>query len=158
MVELFTDKQEIEKMTYYTPYENKTYTSAKLNAQLNLVGRTHYVDEGTLKFHHSRVMKTVITHSGMILGIVTSDAANMDDTKRGFRAVIFDITGAVIYREELEGMHNSSAMAEKALWAQINKLDIKKVAKQAIERVQKESEYNIETIYKTLDKEQAQTA
>lgn len=74
----------------------------KYNAQRNLSGKTHYVDDDTLRFHKSRVLSAQAIHGGLLFRIITSDALDMHNTKRGFRAVVFDVFGTTIDRPKLE--------------------------------------------------------
>jgi len=74
----------------------------KLNAQRNLDGRTHYVENGTLGWHKARVLSCCTSHAGQLLTIIESVALDWDNTKRGFRYVTFDLFGTVISRVQLE--------------------------------------------------------
>lgn len=74
----------------------------KYNAQRNLRGKTHYVDDDTLRFHKSRVLSAQAIHGGLLFRIVCSDSLDMHNTKRGFRAVVFDVFGTTIDRPKLE--------------------------------------------------------
>jgi hypothetical protein len=74
----------------------------KYNAQRNLNGKTHYVDDDTLRFHKSRVLSSYHLRGGLLFRIITSDALDMHNAKRGFRAVVFDVFGTTIYRPKLE--------------------------------------------------------
>ncbi|KAH2035914.1 hypothetical protein KXW51_006159, partial [Aspergillus fumigatus] len=65
----------------------------KTNAQRNLCGRTHYVDDDNLRFHKSRVISARVVDNGLLFAIVTSDALDFENRKRGFRYVIFDVFG-----------------------------------------------------------------
>jgi len=85
----------------------------KSNAQRNLRGKTHYVDDETLRFHKSRVLSSVNMHDGLLFRIVTSDALDMHNTRRGFRAVVFDVFGTVIERPKLEDASSTKAQAFK---------------------------------------------
>jgi len=98
---------------------------AKFNAQRNLSGRTHYVDDDTLKWHKSRVLSARATDNGLLFAIVTSDALDMHNTKRGYRFVIFDLFGHVLERPDLENTFSSSRAAEKAMWKALNAIDAK---------------------------------
>jgi hypothetical protein len=73
-------------------------SDAKTNAQRNLSGRTHYVDDETLRYHHSRVISARTFANGQLFAIVTSDAKDYENKSRGFRYVIFDLFGTVIER------------------------------------------------------------
>jgi hypothetical protein len=105
-------------------YRNES-SYPKNNAQANLCGRTHYVDDGTLKFHHSRVLSSHVVDHGLLFAIVTSDALDMDNTKRGYRYVIFDIFGNVVGRTLLEDAYSTSRAATKAMWTMLNNIDAK---------------------------------
>lgn len=95
----------------------------KANAQRNLYGRTHYVDDDTLRFHKSRIMTSHTVDGGLLFAIVTSDALNYENTKRGFRFVIFDLFGTVIARTEIEAAFRTRAQATKAMWAALTEID-----------------------------------
>jgi hypothetical protein len=104
------------------------------NAQRNLCGRTHYVDSDTLRFHKSRVLSSRTTDNGLLFAIITSDALDMNNSRRGCRFVIFDIFGTVLARTDLEGAFRTSTQAEKAMWKALNAIDAKAVTLAAIER------------------------
>jgi hypothetical protein len=89
----------------------------KRNAQRNLSGRTHYVDEGTLRWHKSRVLSAASYQGGLLFGITTSegDAAGYKQGGREYRAVIFDVFGFVIDRTQLEQAYPTHKQAQKAL-------------------------------------------
>lgn len=95
-----------------------TYESGdpKYNAQRNLSGRTHYVDDDTLRWHKSRVLSSGIIGNawGLLFSITTSDALDMHNTSRGFRCVVFDVFGTTVYRPDLDSTHNTSKAAQKA--------------------------------------------
>ena len=114
-------------------YEDKS-DRAKWNAQQNLMGRTHYVDPETLSFHKSRILKTVITDNGLLLGLVESYAANYEDTDRRFRGVIFDIFGTVLFRPGLVDGSTTRRAAEKIMWKALNDLDAIALTLQAIDK------------------------
>jgi hypothetical protein len=114
-------------------YRNES-SYPKVNAQRNLQGRTHYVDDDTLRFHKSRVLSARCTDGGLLFAIVTSDAADMNNTRRVYRYVIFDVFGTVLDRPNLEDGFKSSARAEKAMWAAINAMDAAAITTAAIER------------------------
>lgn len=90
----------------------------KYNAQRNLSGLTHYVDDDTLRFHHSKVLRTYHAAGGLAFVIVHSDAADMHNTKRGFRVCVFDCFGNTLFRPELDAMKSSSKAALKAFEAE----------------------------------------
>ena len=70
----------------------------KLDAQANLLGRSYYVTDSTLKYHHSRICQTHVSHNGLIFGLVECVAKDWQNTERGYRSVVFDITGDVLNR------------------------------------------------------------
>lgn len=86
----------------------------KYNAQRNLSGRTHYVDDDTLKFHKSRVLESCSLWNGLLFRIVCSDALDMHNTRRGFRVVVFDVFGTTIYCPKLEEAMSSKQAAINA--------------------------------------------
>lgn len=83
----------------------------KTDAQRNLCGRTHYVDDDTLRWHKSRVISTARIADGLLFRVTTSDALDMDNTRRGFRCAVFDAFGTCVWRPELEA---SSKTSDKA--------------------------------------------
>lgn len=103
-----------------------------INAQRNLMGRTHYVDPDTLRFHRSRVISARHTDEGLLFAIVTSDSLDYQHTKRGFRFVIFDIFGTVLERTKLEEAYRTSERARTAMWAALNAIDAKTITLEAI--------------------------
>ena len=112
-------------------YRNES-SDPKYNAQRNLNGRTHYVDDDTLRFHKSRVLETHITDEGLLFALVESYAADPDNHKRLFRPVIFDVFGSVIERLKLDEGFASRKAATKAMWDALNKIDAKQVTLDAI--------------------------
>lgn len=100
------------------PLYVKLYThescNTKHNAQRNLAGRTHYVDDDMLRFHKSRITASDERANGLLFQITTSDALDMCNTKRGFRTTVFDVFGTVVYCLDLDEAKSTSAAAEKA--------------------------------------------
>ena len=96
------------------PFDYKS-SDPKYNAQRNLEGRTYYVDDDTLRFHHSRILSAHHFFDGLLFHIVESCSLDMNNTKRGFRAVVFDVFGTTISRPKLEECYSSSKAAWKAL-------------------------------------------
>jgi hypothetical protein len=96
----------------------------KTDAQLNLQGRTHYVDDDTLRYHRSRVLGRGTLADGALFYIITSDSLDFNHTKRGFRFVVFDVWGVVVGRDTLEDAHRTSDKARKALWAWYGAFDV----------------------------------
>lgn len=102
------------------PLHAKLFTSEscdpKYNAQRNLAGRTHYVEDDTLRWHKSRVLASGHQHEaqGLLFQITESVALDMHNTKRGTRCVVFDVFGTTVYHPSLEECHKGSTAAEKA--------------------------------------------
>jgi hypothetical protein len=117
-------------------YQNKS-SYPKPNAQENLIGRTHYVNDDTLRFHHSRILSSHVLFEGLLFAIITSDAMDYENKTRGFRYVIFDLFGTVIDRPKLEEMFKTRNQASKAMWAMVNTLDAKAITLAGIENAEK---------------------
>jgi hypothetical protein len=117
-------------------YQNKS-SYPKPNAQENLMGRTHYVDDATLRFHHSTILSTHVLYEGLLFAIITRDAADYENKTRKYRYVIFDLFGTVIDRPKLEDMFSTRNQASKAMWAMINTLDAKALTLAGIENAEK---------------------
>ena len=130
-------------------YKTESYTP-KWNAQSNLNGRTHYVDDDTLKFHKSRILSSRVVDQGLIFALIESCAANPDNMLRVFRYVIFDIFGTVIERPNLYGSFKSKKSAEKAMWASLNDIDAKKITLLAIERAEKNHALEMDRLRKDV--------
>ena len=120
-------------------YRNEL-SDPKANAQRNLDGRTHYVDEGKLRFHKSKVIFAKVAADGLLFAIVTSDAKDMKNTARGFRYVIFDVFGNVVERTpaavDLEWFR-TSAKALAGMYRALAEIDAKKVTREAMERARR---------------------
>ena len=72
------------------------YQNATSNAQENLMGRTHYVDPQTLRFHKSRILSGRPVSMSAFFLIMESCALDYQNTRRGFRAVLFDLAGETV--------------------------------------------------------------
>lgn len=115
-------------------YRNES-SYPKINAQRNLAGRTHYVDDDTLRRFYSCIVSARETHGGLLFAIVTSDAKDYENKARGFRYVIFDLFGSVVERNpgNIESLFFlTSTTATKAMWTALNALDTVKITRQAI--------------------------
>ena len=84
----------------------------RINAQLNLWGKTHYVTDSTLRYHHSRITYSQVLDGDHFL-ICEAYAVDMHNTKRRKRCVIFDKTGTVLYRPELDQGYSTTDIAVK---------------------------------------------
>lgn len=94
-------------------FESRSY-DAKRNAQQNLSGRTHYVDDDTLRYFAARILSSRDMMSGAFFRITESSAKNWEKTERGVRVVLFDVFGETVYRPDHDGMHRTREQAEKA--------------------------------------------
>ena len=103
-------------------FSQHSYT-AKTNAQRNLAGRTHYVDDATLRFFFARITLARDECDGLIFCLVESVAQDFQNRARGFRFVAFDLFGDV-----LDGTRNqyfsSTAAARKAGDAWLQTFDV----------------------------------
>jgi hypothetical protein len=106
----------------------------KRNAQRNLSGRTHYVDDDTLRFHKSRVLQDAISDGGLLFALVESYAVDYQNTRRLYRPVVFDIFGTILTKCDLEDGYKSSKAAGKAMWEELNAIDAKAHTLAAIEK------------------------
>ena len=97
-------------------FQQYTYKSRndKYNAQENLQGRSHYVDDATLRFHHSRINAAYPIANGLLFYLRESVALDPDNMKRGHRAVIFDLFGNVIYSPDLDDCFSTGEQARRA--------------------------------------------
>jgi hypothetical protein len=81
--------------TGHSRFERIEY-DAKAMAQRNLSGRTHYADDGTLRFFHARINHCQTAHHGLVLILVESVAKDPRNTSRETRFVAFDMWGEVL--------------------------------------------------------------
>jgi hypothetical protein len=116
----------------HTKLFSRESCDAKYDAQRNLSGRTHYVDDDTLRSFHSRVLSSSDQAGGLLFRITTSDSLDMHNTKRGTRCVVFDIFGTTVYHPDLENTFKSSAAALKACDAAMAEFDLVAHYRQAI--------------------------
>lgn len=105
-------------------YHSKCFSTARANAQVSLEGRTHYVDDNTLRFFNSRITLAQPSTFGLFYRITESVGRESYGGKRGFRTVLFDINGQVVYRPALEEMQSTSTKAEKVFYEWFQTFDI----------------------------------
>jgi len=103
------------------PYTDKS-SDSKRNAQENLKGRTHYAEDESLKFFKARIVSAHADQNGLFFKMVESIAVDYNNTRRGFRVVVFDLFGQVIYRPSLEDCASTQAAAV-VLWMKSEKID-----------------------------------
>lgn len=109
----------------------------KHNAQRNLEGRTHYVDDDSLRFHKSSIIATTATDSGLLFALVESYAVDYQNTRRAYRPVVFDIFGTVLSRVDLENGYKTAKAARKAMWEALNAIDAKAHTLEAINKAER---------------------
>lgn len=102
-------------------YSDKS-SDHKRNAQQNLQGRTHYAEDETLKFFKARIVSAHADNDGLFFKIVESVALDYDNTRRGFRVIVFDLFGQPIYRPTFDECTSTQAAAVK-LWMKSEKID-----------------------------------
>lgn len=93
-------------------FEDK-HSDPKYDAQRNLCGKTHFVDDETLRWHKSRVLGTSVLAGGLLFKLTTSDSLDWHNTKRGVRVHVFDCFGTHIVGPDLENAKATRAAAER---------------------------------------------
>lgn len=103
----------------------KERTGLPLNqAQRNLSGRTHYVDDSTLKGFGAKVHSVSIMDEGLVLGMLESLQKGFNAADgRVWRPVFFDVFGNVIYRPDIEESFDNQKEAMAEFWKQSNEID-----------------------------------
>lgn len=96
----------------------------KARAQDALSGRTHYVDDSTLRYFHSRIVSSGCICSDTLFYIVESCALDPNNSRRGFRGVVFDVWGTAVYRPSMEESHKNSEAARRAMYAWLDQFDV----------------------------------
>ena len=96
------------------PFQEHYFSQAKHIAQEALLGRTHYVDDSTLRYFHARITDARTIMDGLFFEIMESSSKDMHNTSRGLRVVVFDVFGETVYRPNIDGMKSTSAAARKA--------------------------------------------
>ncbi len=130
-----------------------SYGDPTANAQRNLVGRTHYVDADTLRFHKARILSCVVGKDGLLLGLVESVVILPDGPQRGFRPVVFDMYGNVVNeRRALDQCHSTRAKAEAALKADMVAIDADAVNRDAAARALRNQQRDLEECFELLQK------
>lgn len=132
-----------------------------ISAQKNLEGRTHYVDPSTLKYHGSRILSALPVSDGAFFKIIETVSIDYQHTKRGYRAVVFDLFGTVIYHPKLEDTFTNKEKADKAFYAWFDQFDeighYQYAISQTITRLNKEAQ-SLADILQSLGKEEEVSA
>lgn len=94
-------------------YQFRTESSYSDNdAQRNLKGRTHYVDDATLKCFKARILRGCNSKNGLYYVLQESLPHPDFDMKRVRRNVVFNVFGRVIH-EFRDVCHTSALKADK---------------------------------------------
>jgi len=94
-------------------FKLKHCSTAKYEAQEALSGITHYLNDKTLKYFKSRILKAKPILNNTFYMILESCSMDYHHTTRGFRVVIFDLNGDTVNRPSLEEMRSKPATALK---------------------------------------------
>ena len=81
---------------------------------------------------------------------MTSDALNFENSRRGFRFVVFDIFGNVVARTAIEDAYSRSAQATAAMWKALNALDARAVTNGALDAFEKDTADEIAALRQKL--------
>ena len=121
-------------MAMFNLFENKSYND-KINVQSNLAGRTHYFGDQEMKCFSSKILYSTIKNGGLLIGVVESYSADMHNTKRLFRPVIFDVFGNVVNeRLNSENGLKTKDQAKKLMWESLDNMNGKKITMAAIKQ------------------------
>ncbi len=126
----------------------------KTNAQRNLAMRTHYADDDTLRFFYARILSTRVIAGGLLFGLVESVALDPNNSRRGYRAVIFDVFGTVVLRADMESARKTADAARKDLAN--HGLDAIALTRAGIERQRENNARELERLAADVDKIAAQ--
>ena len=129
-------------------YEYNGGASLKHYAQRQLDGLTHYVDEGTLRFHKSKITAACPVRDGHLFLLVTSDALDWNNTRRGFRFALFDTSGHVVDLTFIENAHTSTKKALEAGMEAADAADLKAIYAEMKERAERAHAYHMQNIDK----------
>jgi hypothetical protein len=97
------------------PFSRSSY-DPKTDAQRNLSGRTHYVDDATLRYFKARVLATATLFDGAFFMIRESTSLDYQHSKRGQRVVVFNLFGETVFRPDMSecgSVHQACARFEE---------------------------------------------
>jgi hypothetical protein len=106
-----------------SPFKDAHRLTPVLNAQDALGGITHYCDAGTLRFHHSRIVGASVMSCGAFFKVTETCAQDYQNTRRGYRVVLFDMTGSAVYRPSLDELTRTREQADKAFYSWFDQFD-----------------------------------
>lgn len=104
-------------------FKDAQRSSPVLNAQDALSGIIHYCDTSTLRFHHSRIVGASVASCGAFFKVTETCAQDYQNTRRGYRVVLFDLTGSAVYRPSLDELTRTREQADKAFYAWFDQFD-----------------------------------
>lgn len=109
------------------------FDGAKANAQENLRGRTHFVDDGTLRWHKSRVVYAHSQYGGWLFAVIVTDAMNWENTRRGYRYQVFDVFGTTVARVPIEDAFATRKACETAMLTELKAMNPREITSKGIE-------------------------
>jgi hypothetical protein len=116
---------DIAKAAGLTPYEwSGSYYGTTLAATAERLtdGKTYYYSAGTRRYFSASVSKLRVIADGMALAAIERVALDYENTRKGYRVVIHDLTGTVINdRSDLEHAHKGLPAAIRDFEAQCEK-------------------------------------
>jgi hypothetical protein len=121
-------------------------------AQRNLEGRTHYVEDATLRAHVSKIHSVQVLDEGLILGLVESvQAGPAESDGRVFRPVFFDVFGTTLYRPSIDDSFNTLKQAQSEFWKQADQLDAVQATIEGMDRKRKDLEKALDDFDKLME-------
>jgi len=103
-------KSAVQNFAKFYSYQS---CDTKRNAQINLDGRTHFADDGTLRFFKSRIVGACAIAEGLLFKVTESSAMDMHGQSRGFRVHVFDLFGTHVFGVDIDKAAKTSAQADK---------------------------------------------
>jgi hypothetical protein len=110
-------------------------TGLPLNqAQRNLEGLTHYVDDKTVASFKAKIHSVHVMEEGLMLCLVESVQAGPNaESGRVFRPVFFDVFGNTIYKPSIDDSDSTLKAANLSMWKQADEIDIIKATIEGVE-------------------------
>ena len=93
-------------------------------------GKSHYYDDGTMRFFACRVAWCKAVADGAAMVAVMSQKRGFDDSRREWKFAIHDFDGALI----TDGTYPTRVQADKAAWAAVAALDPLAIVRDVIPR------------------------
>jgi hypothetical protein len=129
------------------PYRQQSCCSLD-DAQRNLQGRTHYVDNDTLKGFRARVLNAHLSRDGLVYWIIESVGNKPFDGKANKRFIAFDVFGDVI--SDREQWHATSKAADKERKAFLDSFDAEAHTEgRLLERAKRDAE-NAQAVFNAI--------